>query len=299
MNRQSRANRSHGMRSRRPQMGPMPRNQHRPPNRNRQSKLPSVIKDTYPCNMKYTSQLVGLSSSLSDFMTQGWVLNSIFRPELTGTDTSSAIGFFEMVALFNTWHVRSARIEFTVVNEENFEVVASIAPSTIPLAISTNAQSLQLGEMPWGKTWTLSRNTGQNRHTFDIKVNLSKLNGNRAHYFADNQFFGATGARPSTLRYLYTSFGALAPNVFVNGVTFSMRITYKVFFCTRIFNDITGFAGKQLIRRRIDHCEAKISIITTNALSKLEEELQSLQEELRKLEIRKSELLIALRDSIT
>jgi len=151
--------------------------------------------------------------------------------------------------------------------------------------------------LPWGKTTTLGRATGQNRSTFSINVNLSKLSGNRLHYHADNQFFGGSASRPSTLRYLYVSFGALGSNDFANGMTFSMRIEYKVKWSTRVFNDITGFSSRaSLIVRKIENCDEKISD-TLNALS-VKDDVSLLREELSKLEIRKSELLTALKSAI-
>jgi len=83
MNTTPTTNANRGARSRRGRRGAFRGNPIKASSRLRKPKLNVVMPNTYVCYMKYTSQLVGLSSMASNFMTQGWYLNSIYRPEVT------------------------------------------------------------------------------------------------------------------------------------------------------------------------------------------------------------------------
>jgi len=177
-------------------------------------------------------------------------VNSVYRPEGTGIDTSNALGLTELAGIYNTFLVYEADCTLRITNEEAFEVIVSMAPSTVPLTIGTNAIALQLGELPYGVICTLGRNSGQNRSALRIRLPLAQFYGNRTHYHADNQFFGGSAVRPSTLCRMYFAIACLTPNTFVNGVTYSFNVTYKVKWSGRIFNDILGLAiaNRRLIR---------------------------------------------------
>lgn len=207
--------------------------------RQRGNRVAVGFPPTHVCSMKYTSQVIGLTGA-SNHATQLYYINSPYHPEGTGTDTSNALSFTELATIYNTFHVQSFNAVLTIVNEEAFETLICMAPSTIALTLGSAALTTQLGELPFGRTTILSRNSGQNRARLGINCRNSRLSGNPMHYNADNQFFGGFASRPSTLQYLYFSVASLSGDNLTNGVTFSMVIEFKVKWNNRIFNDILG-----------------------------------------------------------
>jgi len=225
----------------------MPKNKRLRRRRNRRKRtgntnrgLPDVIAPTHMCHNKYTSQVIGLTGA-SNHASQLYYINSVYHPEGTGTDTSNAIGYTELITLYESWQVKSAEVTLTIVCEEAFEILVSMAPSLVSLSLSTAALVTQLGELPYGKTTILSRNSGMNRSTMRIKMNLSKLIGNREFYSGYSGWIGGTAARPSNLIYFYFAVASLSGDNLTNGVTFMLTIDYRVLWSGRIFNDILGF----------------------------------------------------------
>jgi len=86
------------------------------------NKIPRVFPNSFPsvyfCKQKYTSQVGGLSNAVSNFATQIFYVNSVYRPEATGTDISNAIGFTELATIYNTYLVYEAVITLRISNEE-------------------------------------------------------------------------------------------------------------------------------------------------------------------------------------
>lgn len=203
-------------------------------------RLPDVIAPIHLCKCKYTSQVIGLTGS-SNHATQLYYVNSIYHPEGTGSDTSNAIGYTELITLYENWQVILADITLTIICEEAFEILVAMAPSLVALTLSSAALTTQLGELPWGKTTILSRNTGMNRATLTSRINLSKLVGNRQFYHGTQAWYGGVGSRPVNLLLFYFAIASLSGDNLTNGVTFAFTIDYTVKFSGRIFNDILGF----------------------------------------------------------
>jgi len=214
-------------------------------------KIPNVISDVHFCYMKYTSQVIGLTGG-SNHASQFYYINSVYHPEGTGTDTSNAIGFTELITLYETWQVYGVRIRMMIANEEAFEVVVTIAPSLSALALTTAPLALQLGEMPYGRTTTLSRNSGMNRASLRLDVNIGRLVGNRNFYHGTQSWYGGQAVKPANLVYVYFAVASLTGDNLTNGVTFNFCIDYKVKWSGRIFSDILGLRGEEDDPDKID-----------------------------------------------
>lgn len=209
-------------------------------NKSSLSRLPVVMPVTHTCRMKYTSTLIGVFASGDPYLSADWYINSPFLPETAGTDTTSAIGFTELVTLYSNWQVIRSLCSLTIANEEAFEVVVCVAPSTVRLKsmITSQTAAVQLGEMPWGKTTTLGRSSGMNRSQLSLSVPMPRLYGNAQFYSGDENNYGLTSNRPTNLMYYTFSVTALGSNNLTNGVTFRLSIEYTVKWSNRSFTDV-------------------------------------------------------------
>jgi len=207
------------------------------------SRIPNVIADVHFAYMKYTSQVIGLTGT-SNHASQLYYLNSVYRPEGSGSDTSNAIGFTELVTLYETWQVYSANVTLTIVNEEAFEVIVTTAPSLASLSLTSALLVTQLGELPYGRTTVISRNTGQNRAVLRTRINLAKFVGNRNFYHGSTSWMGGQTIRPTNLIPFYFAVASLSGDNLTNGVTFTLTIDFKIKWSGRIFNDILGLTSR-------------------------------------------------------
>lgn len=218
------------------------------PNKNKRNKrlkipknprqLPVVMPPTWICFHKYVSTVVG-ASGVGPYLSEDFYINSIVSPEVSGTDTSHAIGTTQMATLYYYWIVKDVKVEFDVSNEEDFEINVFMAPSDLRIKTNITSASLaaQVGELPYGKGITLSRNSGQNRGRITIHLNNAKFLGDFNLYNGDISYRGTKDTnRPVSKQFITFSAAALAGNL-TNGITFKMSITYKVKWSVRIFSD--------------------------------------------------------------
>lgn len=204
----------------------------------KQRQLPVVMPPTWICYHKYVSTVVG-ASGVGPNLSEDFYINSIVSPEVSGTDTSHAIGTTQMATLYYYWIVKDVKIEFDVSNEEDFEINVFMAPSDLRIKtnITTPSLAAQVGELPYGKGITLGRNSGQNRGRIVIHLNNAKFLGDFNLYNGDISYPGTKDTnRPASKQYVTVSAAALAGNL-TNGITFKMQITYKVKWSIRIFSD--------------------------------------------------------------
>ncbi len=206
-----------------------------------QSRLPNVVPPVWHCYNKYISQVIGYSPGAQVYGAFDYYINSPFSPDVSGTDTSHAIGCTELAQLYANHLTLSTRVSIEVCNEEDFEVIFTGAPSTLPLdaSIGSASEALQLAELPWGKAVTLGRNSGMNRSTMKFNVNMSRLVGSRSLYMGDQNWIGLNGALPTNKLYMTFGLAALSGNNLSNGITFRLTMDFKMKWSNRKFDDIT------------------------------------------------------------
>ncbi len=207
--------------------------------KNRQA-LPSVMPKVWHCVNRYTSQVIGYTPGAQVYGAFDYYLNSIHAPDVSGTDTSDAIGYTELSTLYSNWLVVSARITVEVVNEEAFEIVFCFAPSTYALdaSIGSASEVMQLSEMPYGGAVTLGRSTSMNRSTIVRQIKLETLVGSKSLYNGDQNWIGFATNRPTNLCYFTMGIAALSGNNLSNGITFKYTVDYHVKWSNRKFDDI-------------------------------------------------------------
>lgn len=208
--------------------------------RYRPQRIPDVVPSTWICNNRYISEVIGYTPGAQTYGAFDYYINSPFGPDVSGTDTSSAIGVTELITLYANSLVLSAHIVIEICNEEDFEVVFVGAPSTQALdaSIGSASETLQLSELPWGKSRTLGRSSGMNRARLTWNINMSKLMGSRSLYFGDQNWIGLSG-RPTNKLYITFGVAALSGNNLTNGITFRLSMNFKTRWTSRKFDDIT------------------------------------------------------------
>jgi hypothetical protein len=191
-----------------------------------------------------------------------------------------------MSTLYYYWTVQHVKVEFDVANEETFDVIVSLAPTDLRIKtnITSSSTALQVGELPYGKSIILGRNSGQNRGKMTISLNNANFLGNRNIYNGDLSYQGTQAiARPTSKQYITFSASSLGGTL-TNGIAITMKITYKVKWSIRVFAD-------DILRRNEDESEDNGQTIlrkagesrTVDKIVDLQQQIEAFSLTLRKL----------------
>jgi len=204
---------------------------------------PQFMPNIKTCWMNYTSNIVGIVSSLNNYVSQTYYINSIYRPDAGGIDLSSALGYNELITIYNIFEVLEAVVELTVTNNNAFPVLVGAAPTYQPISITAASSAIQLSEMEWGRGSSIPEAGGNNRATYRFQIPMSKLMGDKRYYTGDLQWHAqGVSTRPLTLMYFIFSAGALPTLTFASGLSFLFKVSYKVRWSGRIATDVSGFS---------------------------------------------------------
>lgn len=246
----------------------------------KEERLPLVMPHVWYCINRYISQIIGNHFTGQIYGTMGWYINTPFIPDILGADTSNAIGCAELTNIYGNYIVHDAFVSLDVCNEEDFEIVIVGAPyaTNILSSIGSGSEALQIGELPWGKSFTLGRSSGMNRRTVSWKISMQKLIGNTQLYNGEQNFIGANTAQPVNKIYMLFGIISLSGNTLDNGITFRYKTDFKIKWSSRKFEDVV-FTGEK-------HNQGKPRLI-----DEPKNEKESIDEEINRLSLKLKDLV--------
>lgn len=204
--------------------------------KNRRLAVPPSLSSYAPASLSNTLKYVDSSISKSNVGNQFiyWRvrMGDVFDPDplvLSG----SISGFTQISAIFRRFIVTEYSLQLTIVNNEAFPVVISLAPSLVDLAtvITSGASAINLAEYPMGKRLLLGSNGSMNRATVRISIRLPAFTGQRGAYMSSLLYSGV-GASPSTQTFFNIA-ASSASNFTAAGVTQLATHTYRTVWTER------------------------------------------------------------------
>jgi hypothetical protein len=194
------------------------------------------IADSMIVDLPFTDTTLLFLPTSSSFGTFRFRGNSPFDPDpLLGGE--SALYYTQYASLYRRYRVLSVRVECVFVNNENFPVYVTFAPTDTDFAssISSVPRVLDLGEMSYAiRPILLGANGSQNRTRFTRTVNWPKFIGNKQSWKYDDLFASLNNTNPTSQTDL--TFALCASQNFSAGVTKYIRIIYHTLWTDRNFD---------------------------------------------------------------
>lgn len=187
---------------------------------------------SYECQLKYIDEQIAKNNAGQQYIYWRIRMGDLFDPNpliLTGAIS----GFQELAAIYRRYIVHVFEAIVTIVNNETFPVLVTVAPSDIDLAliITSEAAAANMGEFPRAQTRLLGGSNGMNRATFRFKLNLPVFVGQEGAYEDSLQYSALVNASPAVQTFFNVS--AAAPVNFVNGLTQHAQYKFRCKFSQR------------------------------------------------------------------
>lgn len=206
------------------------------PNANYQIEVPinqqSYAANSYICTLKYIDELVAKTNAGLPYIYWRIKMNDLYDPNpliLSGLIS----GFIELTNIYNRYLVLDFMVKITVVNNETFPVLITVAPTDVDQAaiITSAGAAASMGEYPRAITRLLGGTNGQNRAVINFKVHLPTFVGQPGAYTDSLQYSGLPSSSPLVNTFFNVS--ASASSNFTTGVTQHAQYYFRCKFSQR------------------------------------------------------------------
>jgi len=178
-------------------------------------------------DMPWTDDGLAISSPLATYMSWRYKISSPYdpNPNVGGT---SALYFVNWAVFYRRYRALTARIDMEFVNNENFPVFITGAPTGFDInsTITSNINAANVGELPFSmKPRLLAAKGGQDRFRMSKTVHFPSFIGNKQAWFADDRYSALNNTDPANP--MFFQIAAFGTGLLTLGITAYIRITFR------------------------------------------------------------------------